>query len=452
MGKQVKKRRLLVADDDPITLQVIRHGFDSQGIYADFYECGDDLLADLGEHVEACILDIQMPGTDGLECLQRIKEVHPRVEVVILTNLNQAEEAKEALRIGAFDYITKPFDLKELTNRISNAMRLSRSHREGEQLRRSVAEPVGSVPDLGESPVMLEVKSMLARIAPTENAVLVTGESGTGKTLLARAIHNASLRSKGPFISVSCPSLPADLLESEMFGHEKGAFTGADSQRMGRVQMAEGGTLFLDEIGELSPMLQSKLLTFLQDKSYYRVGGEQPLHGDVRIIAATNQDLEQRVAERLFREDLFYRLNVLPIEMPPLVSRLEDIPMLVTAFVDRYVRENKQQAPAIELEVMFTLQQHTWPGNVRELENAVTRAMTLRRSPEQLVKDDLFGLAPQEETCVSSNTLAGRTLADVEKAAIEATLQLCGNRKAEAARVLGIAEKSIYNKIKRYGI
>ena len=221
MANNRKQRRVLVADDDPITLQVIRHGFESQGIYADYFDNGDALLEHLNEAVEACILDIQMPGRDGMECLQHIKQAHPSVEVVILTNLNQADEAKEALKNGAFDYITKPFDLKELTNRITNAMRLSRSNREREEIKRSVAEPVRATPGLGESEVMQTVKEMVSRIAPTESAVLVTGESGTGKTLLARAIHSASLRADGPFVSVSCPSLPADLLESEMFGHEK---------------------------------------------------------------------------------------------------------------------------------------------------------------------------------------------------------------------------------------
>ena len=212
--------------------------------------------------------------------------------------------------------------------------------------------------------------------------------------------------------------------------------------------------MFLDEIGELSPMLQSKLLTFLQDKSYYRVGGEQPRQGDVRILAATNQDLERRVAEGLFREDLFFRLNVLPIVMPPLSQRLDDVPMLVTTFVSRYAQTNKQAVPVIDPDVLLALQQQDWPGNVRELENAVTRAMTLRRDPARLCRDDLFSLKPvnPDEVAVSLGNLAGKTLAEIEKAAIKATLELCGQRKAEAARMLGIAEKSVYNKIKRHGI
>lgn len=449
MSAASKPRRLFVADDDPIIRRVIKHGFESVGLIGDYFESGDELLAELHDSVEACLLDIQMPGTNGLECLQRIKQDFPHVEVIILTSLNQAAEALEAVRNGAFDYITKPFDMKELTNRVSNAMAYSRSQSEREALRSSLAEPSLAAPVLGQSAAMEHVNSLVQRIAPTANSVLLTGESGTGKTLLARAIHAASKRAEAPFISVSCPSLPGELLESEMFGHEKGAFTGATAQRVGRVQLAEGGTLFLDEIGELSLALQVKLLTFLQSKTYYRIGGEKALVSDVRILAATNQDLPKRVKEGLFREDLYYRLNVLPIEMPRLADRPEDIPMLVELFVQRFAVNNDQAMPEITPECMAQLQQMPWPGNVRELENAVIRAMTLRAEPGQLQADDLIGLAAPAP---QSARLAGLTLAEVERRALVETLELCGQRKAEAARVLGIAEKSIYNKMRRHGL
>ena len=451
MSASVKARRLLVADDDPITRQVIKHGFDSVGLTADYFENGDDLLAGFHDSVEACLLDIQMPGTNGLDCLKRIKKDFPQVEVIILTSLNQATEALEAVRLGAFDYITKPFDLKEMTNRVSNAMAYSRSQRERDVLKNSLSEPQLKSPALGESPAMQQVQALVQRIAPTANAVLLTGESGTGKTLLARSIHTASPRAEAPFISVSCPSLPGELLESEMFGHEKGAFTGATARRVGSVQLAEGGTLFLDEIGELSLALQTKLLTFLQDKTYFRIGGEKAQISDVRIIAATNQHLEQRVREGLFREDLFYRLNVLPIEMPSLTARVEDIPMLVNHFVHRFVAENQQSVPTIAHEYLILLQQMPWPGNVRELENAVIRSMTLRAEPQCLSADDLMGMSAPVPS-VAAASLGGLTLAEVERRAIVETLLLCGQRKAEAARVLGIAEKSIYNKMRRHGL
>lgn len=451
MCAATKPRRLFVADDDPIIRRVIKHGFETVGLTGEYFESGDDLLAKLHDSVEACLLDIQMPGTNGLECLQRIKQDYPHVEVIILTSLNQAAEALEAVRNGAFDYITKPFDLKELTNRVSNAMAYSRSQREREALRSSLAEPSLAAPVLGQSTAMEHVNSLVERIAPTANSVLLTGESGTGKTLLARAIHAASKRAEAPFISVSCPSLPGELLESEMFGHEKGAFTGATAKRVGRVQLAEGGTLFLDEIGELSLALQVKLLTFLQSKTYYRIGGEKALVSDVRILAATNQDLPKRVEEGLFREDLYYRLNVLPIEMPRLADRSEDIPMLVELFVRRFAADNEQAMPKITSECMAQLQQMPWPGNVRELENAVIRAMTLRVDADQLQADDLLGLAAPDPAAQNAR-LGGLTLAEVERRALIETLEICGQRKAEAARVLGIAEKSIYNKMRRHGL
>ncbi len=451
MCASVKPRRLLIADDDPITSRVIKHGFESVGLTGAYFENGDDLLEHLHDGVEACVLDIQMPGTNGLDCLQRIKKNHPHSEVIILTNVNQAAEALEAVRLGAFDYITKPFDLKELTNRVSNAMSYCRSQLEREALRASLAEPQLETPVLGQSAVMQQVQSLVQRIAPTLNSVLLTGASGTGKTLLARAIHAASKRADAPFISVSCPSLPGELLESEMFGHEKGAFTGATARRIGRVQLAEGGTLFLDEIAELSLPLQAKLLTFLQSKTYYRIGGEKALKSDVRILAATNQDLEARAKEGLFREDLFYRLNVLPIEMPDLTDRREDIPMLVEQFVGRFAAENEQPMPRIAPDCLLQLQQMSWPGNVRELENAVIRAMTLRADPEQLQADDLLGLSVPEPS-VGMASLGGMTLAEIERRALVETLELCGQRKAEAARMLGIAVKSVYNKMCRHGL
>lgn len=452
MSAAIKPRRLFVADDDPIIRQVVKHGFESVGLTAAYFESGDAMLDELHDSIEACLLDIQMPGTNGLECLQRIKKAYPHIQVILLTSLNQAAEALEAVHLGAFDYITKPFDLKELTKRVSNAMSYSRSQSEREALKSSLAEPLFVTPDLGQSPAMLQINTLVERIAPTANSVLLTGESGTGKTLLARAIHAASKRAEFPFISVSCPSLPGELLESEMFGHEKGAFTGATAQRVGRAQLAEGGTLFLDEIGELSSALQVKLLTFLQSKTYYRIGGEKALVSDVRILAATNQDLAKRVEEGLFREDLYYRLNVLPIEMPRLADRSEDIPSLVERFVRRFAADNEQAIPKVAPECMVQLQQMPWPGNVRELENTVIRIMTLRAEPDQLQVDDLIGLATPDPAVSQGNHLGGLTLAEVERRALIETLELCGQRKAEAARVLGIAEKSIYNKMRRHGL
>jgi len=452
MTSKPKRSRLLIADDDQITRRVIEHGFESVGLMGRYFEDGDSLMAAADAHVEACVLDLEMPGTNGLSCLKQIKQDYPMLEVILLTSVNQAAEAMEAVRVGAFDYITKPFDMKELATRVRNAMAFSRSQSERAELKNSLAEPQLAPLEFGDSAVMRGVSRLVDRIAPTNNVVLLTGASGTGKTLLARSIHAASLRASQPFISVSCPSLPGELLESEMFGHEKGAFTGATAARAGRVQLAEGGTLFLDEIGELSLSLQSKLLTFLQDQTYFRIGGEKPMQGDVRIIAATNQDLEARVSEGLFREDLYYRLNVLPIEMPPLRARAEDIPVLVALFAQRFASVNDQIVPRIDTEVLAKLQQMPWPGNVRELQNSVIRMLTLRNKPEVLTLQDWVDKDSTAEKAVGRSTLAGMTLAEIEKLALRETLALCGQRKVQAARMLGIADKSIYNKMKRHGM
>jgi DNA-binding NtrC family response regulator len=447
-----KNCKLFIADDDDVTRRVIKYGFEAVGLNGRYFDSGDLLMSELDGNVEACVLDLQMSGTNGLDCLKLMKEKFPLLQVIILTSVNQAEEALEAIRCGAFDYMTKPFDMKELVNRARNAMAFSRSQSEKGALKSSLTEPQLFQPSLGDSIAMQRVCRLVDRIAPTDNAVLLTGASGTGKTLLARSIHGASQRASNPFISVSCPSLPGELLESEMFGHEKGAFTGATEQRAGRVQLAEGGTLFLDEIGELSLSLQSKLLTFLQDQSYFRIGGDQPLQGDVRIIAATNQDLNARVRDGLFREDLYYRLNVLPIEMPALKDRAEDIPMLVTHFTKRFVEANKQLMPTIEPELLVRMRQMPWPGNVRELENTLIRMLTLRHLPAALTLEDWDGENHGGNGMESALSLAGMTLAEIEKLALVQTLELCGQRKAEVARMLGVAEKSIYNKIKRHGI
>ena len=452
MSKTPQPPKLLVADDDPITLQVIRHGFNSIGLNGAFFESGEALLDAIESHTEVCILDVQMPGLNGLECLKAIKKDHPGVEVIILTTINQAAEALNAVRLGAFDYLTKPFDLNDLKTRVRNAMRLSRTRNEEHALRSSFSEPKVDLPDLGKSPAMLGVKTFVERVAPTVNAVLLTGESGTGKTLLARCIHAASDRASKPFVSVSCPSLPGELLESELFGHEKGAFTGANEKRMGRVHMAESGTLFLDEIGDLPLNLQTKLLTFLQEKAYHRVGGDQLISSDLRIIAATNQDLEARVKDGLFRQDLFYRLNVLPVEVPPLSERLQDIPMLVDHFSKKFTYLNKQALPEIAPGVIARLQHFEWPGNIRELENTVVRALALRQKPEVLTEEDLLVVGSLKESSSPTQSLAGMSLRDIEKRAIVETLELCGHCKSEAARMLGIAEKSIYNKMKRHCI
>jgi DNA-binding NtrC family response regulator len=456
MTRKRKRPNLLVADDDYILRRLIGHTFSRAGLSHEVFESGDQLIEAIGEETRACVLDLQMPGRDGMECLRWIRENRPDIEVVILTNVNQAGEAIEAIRAGAFDYITKPFDPDEFVNTVRKAIKMSSQEHENLDLRHTLTEPGMEVDVLGDSEAMERVKKLVRRIGPSENIALLTGESGTGKTLLARTIHACSNRADGPFISVSCPSLPGELLESEMFGHERGAFSGANNRRLGRAELADGGTLFLDEIGDMALSLQPKLLTFIQEKAFYRVGGEELLHSNVRIIAATNQDLEQRVREGTFREDLFFRLNVLPVMMPPLRERKSDIPLLVRHFVKRATAGDGDGVPAIDPGVYTRLSELAWSGNIRELENAVVRACTLREDPKTLAADDFSLLSGSPDTESGSDGSqgfpVGKSLAEIEKLALQQTLALCNNNKAEVARVLGIAEKSVYNKMHKHGL
>ena len=462
MNARARASTLLVADDDTIVLKLIGYNFDQAGLYCSLFETGDALLEKLGEETQACVLDLNMPGSSGLDCLKLIKERHPHVEVVILTNVNQAAEAVEAVRAGAFDYLTKPFDPDWLVRTVRKAMQLSRKQRENQELRSSFAESETQVRLLGDSPAMTQVKTLIERMGNSDNAVLLTGESGTGKTLIARALHAASGRRSGPFVAVSCPSLPGELLESEMFGHEKGAFSGATRRRLGRAELAHGGTLFLDEIGEMPLQLQTKLLTFLQDRSFFRLGGERSLSVDTRIVAATNQNLSQMVKDGLFREDLYFRLNVLPIEVPPLRDRPQDIAVLARDFLGKCAAHSGEAVPDLEASALERLLRYPWPGNIRELENAVARAFTLRQESGVLRTGD-FQLERGAVSRLALDTLegkpgegraslAGRALADIERQALVETLEACGGNKSEAARSLGIAEKSVYNKIKKFGI
>ncbi|MBC2603341.1 sigma 54-interacting transcriptional regulator [Puniceicoccus vermicola] len=457
MSRPKRRTRLLIADDDSITRRVLSNAFESAGISSELYENGEDLIGSIHDEALVCLLDLNMPGKGGLDCLSEIKETYPMIEVIMLTSVDRAAEALQAIRNGAFDYLTKPFDPNELIHTVQLAMQASQQARENQDLRQAISMPSQILDVKGSSPKMKRVFRLLDRLGGSEDLVLLTGESGTGKTLLAKAIHQKSLRRDAPFVSVSCPSLPRELLESEMFGHEKGAFSGAINRRLGRADLADGGTLFLDEIGDIPLELQAKLLTFIQDKSYFRVGGEKLVHSDVRLVAATNRDLRESVEKGMFREDLYYRLNVLPLEIPPLRERLEDLPDLLEHFVSRFAQRQRVKPPRVDPSVLVKLRQSSWPGNIREFENVVIRALTLREREDILLPEDFDVLSGvksetqmQDDAGVSS--LAGKRLDEIEKAAIEQTLALCGNKKSAAAKMLGIAEKSIYNKVKKYGL
>lgn len=452
MNGKSRQYPILAADDDVVVQNLVAHSFEKAGLPIKVVDSGLELLEIVSDETLVCIVDMVMPQLSGMDCLRRIKKKFPNVEVVILTHINEAKNAIDAMREGAFDYLTKPFDPDELTLSVRKAMQLAKANRDNESLRNAVSSAASQSPVIGQASCLSRILKISERIAKSSNSILINGESGTGKGVMARYLHSISDRAGKPFITVSCPSLPKDLLESEMFGHEKGAFSGAIQKRLGKVELAHGGTLFLDEIGEMSLDLQPKLLSFIQDRAYYRVGGEKQHAADVRIIAATNRDLRAMTETGDFREDLYFRLNVLPILMPSLREREGDALILAKYFLKRAATRENCSLPAISPDAASRLEGHDWPGNVRELENVIERAFTLRE------KEDAIGLADlPAELCQGSaqsqlkpQSLAGKTLGEIEKLAIEQTLERCRGNKAESARMLGISEKSIYNKMKRW--
>ena len=447
---------VLVADDDSSIRRLLKYSLEKIGMSVVVATDGTEAMALMDDSILSVLLDLKMPGASGTECLTFIKEKYPEIPVIMISGVGQVSEAVAAMKQGAFEYVTKPFELDELLCLVQRTVRIARDFREAAQLKQSW---VSSKPRLGfggESESTQQLLQQVGKIAGLNSTVLVTGESGTGKSLLARVIHYAGSRAKGPFISVSCPSLPRELLESEMFGHEKGAFTAAVQRRLGRIEMAQGGTLFLDEIGDLPLHLQPKLLTFLQERQYQRVGGTEVMDADVRVIAATNVDLEERVRGREFREDLYFRLNVIPLKIPPLRERRGDIAPLAGTILDQIAQARGCAPFQFEPEAKEALLRYGWPGNVRELENVLERASAFCDAGIIRAKD----LPLQKEVSLRKNGTAGTPsdelnfggmrLVDIERLAIQKTLALCEGNKAEAARRLGVTEKTIYNKLARY--
>jgi DNA-binding NtrC family response regulator len=385
--------------------------------------------------------DLRMPGMDGIELVSKIRTFENPALVMVMTAFGAVSSAIAALRAGANEYLVKPLDIDALLARLSQLL----SHRESRVSPQSRATARNII---GTSTPMQYVFDMVERVAPSRATVLITGESGTGKELVAGAIHRASPRASAPFIKVHCAALAETLLESELFGHERGAFTGALVRKDGRFQLADGGTLFLDEIGEISPSIQIKLLRFLQEYEFERVGGTQTIRVNVRVIAATNLDLLDRIERGLFREDLYYRLNVVSLEMPSLRDRKVDIPLLVQHFVERFARANDKEVVGVEAEAMERLVSHDWPGNVRELENAIERAVVLTTG--KLI--DTRVLPPSLRPVVEKArpAIPGATLADIERYAILETLKLTGGSKARAAEILGICTRTIHYRLHEY--
>jgi DNA-binding NtrC family response regulator len=442
---EANKGRLLIVDDELSVRDSLGKWFREEGYEMGTAENAQDALARMAEgRWDLALVDIKMHGTDGIELQRRMHEIDPEMIVIIMTGYASVETAVAALKNGAYDYVTKPLDPDDIAHQIQKALSHRKVQQENVRLRETVAE-VQRPPDLvGQSQAMQKVFDAIETVAPTDATVLITGESGTGKEIVARAIHGGSPRKFQPLVAIHCGALTETLLESELFGHEKGAFTGAQYRKKGKFEIAEGGTVFLDEIGDISLKTQTDLLRVLQEREIVRVGGNQPIKVDFRCVAATNKDLEQLIEEGKFRPDLFYRLNVFRIEIPPLRERKDDIPLLVDHFVKKFSLAMNKRITRVAPAAMYQLQQYAWPGNVRELENAVERAMVVAQEPELREQDFILKAR-------AANGAESKTLDDMEKAHILRVLEDCGGNQTRAAEVLDIDRVTLHNKLKKYG-
>jgi DNA-binding NtrC family response regulator len=398
--------------------------------------------------VDMIITDVKLPDGDGIEILRHVKAAAPETIVIVMTAFGSTEMAVAAMKLGAQDYLTKPFDVEELKIVVRNALQVQQLRQENLLLRTEFQSHHGLESIIGVSPPMLEVFKMVRSIAPTGSTVLITGESGTGKELVAKAVHALSPRSVAPFVSINCGALPEPLLESELFGHMKGAFTDAYQNKKGLFEAAHRGTLFLDEVGDTPPSMQVKLLRALQERKIRRVGGTEEIEVDVRVIAATNQPLEPRVKERLFREDLFYRLNVIPIRLPALRERREDIPLLAEQFLRQFTREMGKPVTQISPEVLRALVRYAWPGNVRELENVIERAVALETTPiirPERLPETVVSLGSDGESLpdLTSGFKLDEYLESMEQSLLRKALAHSAGDRAEACRMLGISPRSL---------
>jgi DNA-binding NtrC family response regulator len=441
------KGRILIVDDEPSVRDSLSHWFRDDGFEVGTAEGANDALTRLAERPwDLALVDIRMRGTDGIELQRRMKEIDPNLIVIIMTGYASVDTAVVALKQGAYDYITKPLDPDDVAHLVQNALAHRRTNEENVRMKQVIEQHATTHAIVGQSAAMQKVYHAIETVAPTDATVLITGESGTGKELVARAIHNGSGRRYHPMVAIHCGALTETLLESELFGHEKGAFTGAQYRKKGKFEMAEGGTVFLDEIGDISLKTQTDLLRVLQEKEIVRVGGHQPIKVDFRCVAATNKDLEQLIREGKFRPDLYYRLNVFHILLPALRERRDDIPLLVDHFVRKYALQMNRRITSVAPAAMNAIQQFDWPGNVRELENAVERAMVMAHEPE--LREEDFALR------VPSTAPAGveaRTLDEMEKTHILRVLEDCNFNQTRTALVLGIDRVTLHNKLKKYG-
>jgi len=439
---------ILIVDDEFSVRDSLEHWFQKDGYRAGTAKDAQEALSRLQEGGwDVVLLDIKMPGMDGLELQRRIHALDPEIVVVMITAYAAVETAVEALKQGAYDYVSKPIDPDELSHLVRKAIEQRRLRAENLQLRQKIEQLAATDRIVGDSPQMAKVLETVRSVATTDSTVLIRGESGTGKELIAQAIHANSRRRYFPIVPVNCGALPESLLESELFGHEKGAFTGAQFRRKGKVEMADGGTLFLDEIGTVSLKTQVDLLRVLETKELTRIGGTKPVRVDFRVVAATNQNLEKLVEDGAFREDLYYRINVVTIHLPPLRERREDIPLLAQHFLAKFSREMNRPFREIDPEALDLMVRYGWPGNVRELANAVERALVVG-SPPAVRAGDL----PVRLSENGGGGAADESLAAMEKAHVARVLTRHSGNVTRAAATLGIDRVTLYNKIKKYGL
>jgi DNA-binding NtrC family response regulator len=456
------KERILILEDEKLIRWSIREMLEQAAYEVVEAQTGKEALSRLSEDdFDLLLLDYRLPDATGIEILEWVRSEMPEISVIMMTAYGTVETAVQAMKLGVFDYLTKPVNLEELSVLVSKALETTRLRREVHRLRNEQRAIHGDIQLIGRSSALGEVLSLIEKIVASQaTTVLIEGESGTGKNLVAKAIHYGSTRAERPLVTITCSAITETLLESELFGHERGAFTDAKMQKKGLLELADGGTAFLDEIGEMGPSMQAKLLRFLEDRTFKRVGGTRDIHVDVRVIAATNRNLEEAVRAGRFREDLYYRLKVIPILLPPLRDRREDIPILVQHFLDHYNREFHKNARTVSPEAMEVLIRYPWHGNIRELKNVIERIMILEDKlaidvsdlPESLRNGRGGSESSQGQRFQGALALGGMTLEDMEREAIRAALEQTGNNQVRAARLLGITRDTLRYRLKKFGM
>ncbi|MBU0520344.1 sigma-54 dependent transcriptional regulator [bacterium] len=451
MSGSKSQLRILVVDDEELVRDFLKEALIRRSYDVDIAEDGKKAKIILQENTYDLVLtDLKMPGISGLELLRYIKAHHPDTQVIMITAYGTIENAVEAMRLGAFDYVTKPFTSGEIDLVVEKAIEHRRLVDENRYLRNELSSKYCFSSIVGQSKVMHEVFEIMRVVAPNHSTVLIEGESGTGKELVARAIHYNSPRKNKPFIKINCAALPEGLIESELFGHEKGAYTHAFSRSRGKFEQANGGTILFDEIGEMAPGLQAKLLRVLQEREFERIGGNETIQVDVRVLATTNRNLQEEVEKNRFRPDLYYRLNVITIQLPPMIRRREDIPLLAQHFLSRYCEEYNKNLSGISDEALEYLTRADWPGNVRELANRIERAVVLCRNELIDVKDMQSGDRSQLNSIEEYPQIPGTSLRDFEKWLILKTLSSQKYNRTKTAKLLNISIRTLRNKIKEY--